>query len=67
VLKCTGDEIHLNVKNSNHQKKKTAKDESGIGLENVRQRLLLLYPEKHLFQIFEQEDSFEANLKIVLR
>lgn len=65
-LSCSKEAIHLNVKNSNHNKSKSTEEESGIGLENVRQRLALLYPDKHLFQLFENEESFEANLKIEL-
>ncbi|WP_305981960.1 sensor histidine kinase [Roseivirga thermotolerans] len=63
-LSCSKEAIHLNVKNSNHKKLKSTEEESGIGLENVRQRLAMLYPGKHLFQLFENEESFEANLKI---
>ena len=65
-LNCNKEAIHLNVKNSNHKKSKSTEEESGIGLENVRQRLTMLYPGKHLFQLFENEESFEANLKIEL-
>ncbi|PWL30695.1 histidine kinase [uncultured Roseivirga sp.] len=65
-LNCSKEAIHLNVKNSNHKKSKSTEEESGIGLENVRQRLTMLYPGKHLFQLFENEESFEANLKIEL-
>lgn len=65
-LNCSKEAIHLNVKNSNHKKSKSIEEESGIGLENVRQRLVMLYPGKHLFQLFENEESFEANLKIEL-
>lgn len=65
-LKCEKDSIHLNVKNSNHRKTKSTEEESGIGLENVRQRLAMLYPNKHLFQIFDNDESFEINLKIEL-
>lgn len=65
-LKCEKDSIHLNVRNSNHRKTKSTEEESGIGLENVRQRLAMLYPNKHLFQIFDNDESFEINLKIEL-
>lgn len=65
-LKCEKGSIHLNVKNSNHRKTKSTEEESGIGLENVRQRLAMLYPNKHLFQIFDNYESFEINLKIEL-
>ncbi|WP_157716535.1 sensor histidine kinase [Roseivirga ehrenbergii] len=66
-LTCNAEEVHLNVQNSVHKHgEDPEKGKSGIGLENVRKRLGILYPEKHLFQIYETEDSFEANIKITL-
>jgi hypothetical protein len=38
----------------------------GIGLENLRRRLQLLYPEKHLLRIERSEKEFRADLKITL-
>ncbi len=65
-LACNESEVSLKVKNSNHHKAKTEAEESGIGLENVRKRLELLYPEKHLFQLYENAENFEAFIKIEL-
>ena len=39
---------------------------SGIGLQNVRKRLELLYPQKHLLKITNEEDVFIVDLKIEL-
>jgi hypothetical protein len=38
----------------------------GIGLENVRRRLNLLYPEKHQLHVAETDDSYTVNLYIEL-
>ena len=41
------------------------KDEvGGIGLENVRKRLEILYPEKHKLQIKASDSIFKINLTI---
>jgi len=37
---------------------------SGIGLENVRKRLALLYPGRHELKIDEQEQVFTVELRI---
>ena len=39
--------IICTIQNSNHPKTTTDKSGSGIGLEQVRKRLNLLYPERH--------------------
>ncbi|MFT3823061.1 MAG: histidine kinase [Chitinophagaceae bacterium] len=36
----------------------------GIGLENLKRRLQLLYPGKHEFKILQEENSFLAELKL---
>ena len=39
---------------------------TGIGIQNVRKRLELLYPGKHDFSITNDEEVFIVNLKIEL-
>src|SRR5690606_20874901 len=39
---------------------------SGIGLQNVRQRLDLIYENRYDLQLFDEEESFLAVLKIQL-
>jgi two-component system, LytTR family, sensor kinase len=39
----------------------------GIGLENVRNRLHLVYPQQHVLNIHDGEDEFIVNLKINLQ
>jgi len=40
--------------------------QGGIGIENVRKRLVLLYPQKHQLDIFERENQFIVKLNIKL-
>ncbi len=58
------DEIKLQVKNDiGHQQ--PTQGSSGFGLDNVRKRLALLYPESHELNITERTDSYEVSLKIM--
>lgn len=66
-LSCADKKVHLNVHNFVHKRFEDPEvGKSGIGQENVRKRLAILYPEKHLFQLYEAEDNYEANIKIDL-
>jgi len=39
---------------------------SGIGLKNIADRLQLIYPDKHHFEIFDKDDKFKVKLTILL-
>jgi hypothetical protein len=45
----------------------TINKNSGIGLENIKNRLQLLYPNAHTLEITNHKKSFEVNLKIKLK
>lgn len=40
---------------------------SGIGIENVRKRLEILYPKKYELNMIETETNFTVDLKIDLK
>lgn len=50
--------------NSKKQRQKSRQKTGGIGLENIRQRLNLLYPGRHRLRIDEQAERFEVELSI---
>ena len=54
------------VKNRFNVEFKPSGDSSGIGLENVKKRLLLLYPDRHQLKIQNEEEWFIVDLKIEL-
>jgi len=59
--------LHCKVKNSKHHLKETSPDEySGLGLDNIRKSLKLLYDESYKLNISETENEFEVNLTIPL-
>lgn len=55
-------EVSCCVRNSFHSKRENNRHESGIGLENLRRRLELLYPQKHTFHAERCGVEFVAEL-----
>ncbi|RZS93378.1 sensor histidine kinase [Aquimarina brevivitae] len=65
-LKATTDQIKFTVENSKHPTEKTEFENqySGIGLENVKKRLALIYPGSHSLSIKDKEAIFSVTLII---
>ncbi len=63
-LKATNSNIQFTVQNkkNNDQKDKTG----GIGLYNVRRRLILIYPDRHSLVISDKHDFYTVNLALQL-
>jgi two-component system LytT family sensor kinase len=60
-----GDDIHFTAANSINQVNNGSPEaDSGIGLENVRKRLALLYPGKHELNISDDGTVYNVELKI---
>lgn len=67
-LHCDQNRLYFDVYNSIHKKSEQdpEKNKSGIGLRNVRQRLELLYPQKHELIIRETPEEFFVHLTLEL-
>ncbi|MDZ7635216.1 MAG: GHKL domain-containing protein [Bacteroidales bacterium] len=64
-LRSESDNITFTVKNSISRVNGSApRIASGIGLENVRKRLVLLYPGRHELTIDERDSVFSVKLAI---
>ena len=63
-IKITEDQFYFSAFNysNNFEKDPTG----GIGLENVRKRLSLLYPQNHSLNITETEQTFLVEIKLPL-
>lgn len=69
-LRCIAGSLHLDVVNSVHPEKSKSeqdREESGIGLENVKKRLELTYPEKHELSIVSNDSDFFVHFSIQLQ
>jgi hypothetical protein len=62
--KAADGQIDFKVENSVPQLKETVKKSGGIGLENLKRRLDLLYPGKHSLLLENNGDHFKAELKL---
>ena len=58
--------IDFEIENSKPKKVMVKDDVGGIGLENVKKRLAILYPEKHKLEITENDSSFKVKLHLEL-
>ncbi|KIC61168.1 sensor histidine kinase [Chryseobacterium taiwanense] len=63
-MEIVEDEIHFTASNSNFPKTETDKSGSGIGVENLKKRLSLLYPEKHEFHSHLNNGMYIAEMKL---
>lgn len=64
TIDITENKINLLVKNTKH--KTDGKNNTGLGLGNVKRRLSLLYAGKHAFKLEETDKEFSANLELEL-
>lgn len=64
-IKLDGEQIRLEIKNSISQSQSANKKKGkGIGIENLKRRLDLLYPDKYNLEIKQTEGLFVAKLTI---
>ncbi len=65
ILEISGVHLRLEVRNSYEDSRRKDKT-GGIGLENMKQRLTLLYPEAHYFTTQKNPEEFIVNLSLTL-
>lgn len=64
LMRFSENKLHFEIENSNH--KKIAEDASGIGIENTKKRLALLFKNNFDFTISETKEIYKVNLNIPL-
>eukprot|EP01093_Parvamoeba_rugata_P013506 TRINITY_DN4135_c0_g4_i3.p1 TRINITY_DN4135_c0_g4~~TRINITY_DN4135_c0_g4_i3.p1 ORF type:complete len:366 (+),score=42.12 TRINITY_DN4135_c0_g4_i3:606-1703(+) len=65
-INATESSIDFELENSKPEFKIVKDDVGGIGIENVKKRLTILYPNRHELVINETTDAFKVNLKLQL-
>ncbi len=66
-LEVTEKEVDLKTSNPIRENRPAVEEPGGIGLQNVRRRLELIYPGKHIFEAGEHEGNFTTHLHLYLR
>ena len=64
-MKVANGKLFFSIKNTT-PRDKLKREKGGVGLENVRERLNLLYPERHKLKIEKKENVFNVELEIQL-
>ncbi|MCB2197062.1 MAG: histidine kinase [Bacteroidetes bacterium] len=65
-LEASDTEIKFSCTNQIRILNETERNEpGGIGIENIKRRLQIIYPEKHTLNIKKEDDSFNVSLKIL--
>jgi two-component system LytT family sensor kinase len=64
-LVCSEDDIYISIINSYKPGEKRKNSRGGIGLENIKKRLRLMYPNRHELSIVAGEDKFEVHLRLL--
>lgn len=65
VFVSANGELHFQIKNGKASGSVVPESREGIGLYNVKQRLALLYPNRHNLAIVEEADFFQVNLTLL--
>ncbi|TND10495.1 MAG: signal transduction histidine kinase LytS [Bacteroidetes bacterium] len=66
-ISIIGSSLHLWVNNKKMKVKSAKTESSGIGVENTKQRLQLLYAEKHILSVTDNEKEFSVKLVMKLK
>lgn len=61
-----GEELRFYIRNNTGLQRRPEADNGGIGLQNVRRRLKLAYPQKHNLDVRDEGRWFEVHLKLNL-
>jgi len=58
------DKIFFEIENNKPVTKQNSNKENGVGLENIRKRLALQYPDKHKIKVLDNVNTFKVYLEI---
>lgn len=66
TIRIKAKQLEVEITNSICEKSDTLNKHSGIGLDNVKKRLHMLYPENHYLSITADDECYQVHLKLEL-
>lgn len=66
ALQADHNELFFSLKNTKKQRRSESTSSGGIGLQNLRERLKLIYPSQHQLDIIETNNTYQVELRVCL-
>ncbi len=63
-MQSNSEKVYFEIENNKHKTAPNSRKTNGVGLENIRKRLALQYPDKHQLKISDKENTFKVYLEI---
>ena len=63
-LHTNAERIFFEIENNKPKTNKNNNNPNGLGLENIKKRLLIQYPDKHKLKVYDSKDTFKVCLEI---
>ncbi|WP_346857645.1 histidine kinase [uncultured Draconibacterium sp.] len=64
ILKTDKNHLYFRIRNSKQPKNNGINEPGGLGMENLKKRLDILYEENYTLEKFEDDKTFEINIKL---
>lgn len=64
TLNSDAEKITFEIENNKSKTITNSNKPNGLGLENLKRRLMIQYPDRHKFEVFDNEDTFKVCLEI---
>jgi len=63
-IRSNAEKIYFEIENNKQKTEPNTRKQKGVGLENIRKRLALQYPDKHELKVIEIGNTFKVYLEI---
>jgi LytS/YehU family sensor histidine kinase len=64
TLNSDAEKITFEIENNKSKTNTNSSNPNGLGLENIKRRLMIQYPDRHKFEVYDSKDTFKVCLEI---